>query len=168
MEPWPDDNYAFLTGEDIPDVTPEADLIGGEELPPEARKCPESVRNMIRVAHRNLGHPSNHALVRVMKIAKCHPDMLAYARSMRCPTCIRRKPPERIPRTTMPYRPTRFNALVGLDLKWTHDSSITSHLVLNILDLATTYNIGIVVPNQRPETIAKAFKAHWIQLAETP
>ena len=72
MEPWPDDYYAFLTGEDIPDVTPEADLLGGEELTPEARKCPESVRNMIRVAHRNLGHPSNHALVRVMNIAKCH------------------------------------------------------------------------------------------------
>ena len=60
MEPWPDDNYAFLTGEDIPDVTPEADLIGGEELPPEARQCPESVGKMIRVAHRDLGHPSNH------------------------------------------------------------------------------------------------------------
>ncbi len=129
VEPWPDDYYAFLTGEDIPDVTPEADLIGGEELPPEARKCPEAVRKMIRVAHRNLGHPSNHALVRVMKIAKCHPDMLAYARSMRCPTCIRRKPPQRIPRTTMPYRPTRFNALVGLDLKWIHDSTNTSYLV---------------------------------------
>ena len=61
VEPWPHDYYAFLTGEDIPDVTPEPDLIGGEELPPEARKCPESIRKMIRVAHRNLGHPSNHA-----------------------------------------------------------------------------------------------------------
>ena len=57
VEPWPDDYYAFLTGEDIPDVSPESDLIGGEELPPEARKCPEAVRKMIRVAHRNLGHP---------------------------------------------------------------------------------------------------------------
>ena len=57
MEPWPDDYYAFLTGEDIPDVTPESDLIGEEELPPEARKCSESVRKMIRVAHRNLCPP---------------------------------------------------------------------------------------------------------------
>ena len=38
VEPWPGDYDAFLTGEDIPDVTPESDLIGGEELPPEARK----------------------------------------------------------------------------------------------------------------------------------
>ena len=63
VEAWPGDYYVFLTGEDIQDVSPELGLIGGEELPPEARKCPESVRKMMRLAHRNLGHPSNHALV---------------------------------------------------------------------------------------------------------
>merc|ERR1712138_187181 len=98
-------------------------LIGNDaDLPPEARKCSVEMRRLIRHAHNNLGHPSNHAMVRLMRTAKVHPDLIAYARHMKCPTCARRQPPARIPKATIPYRPTRFNAVVGLDLKWIKDS----------------------------------------------
>ena len=133
-------------------------LLGNDaDLPPEARRCPIPVRRMIRNAHNSLGHPSNHALVRLMKTAKCHEDMIAYARHMKCPTCARRQPPARIPRVSMPYRPTRFNAVVGLGLKWVKDSKENSYYMLSILDLATTFNIACVVPDIRPETVAEAF-----------
>ena len=118
LEPYVDDFYSHLTAEDIPDWNTDDLLIGADEnLPPEARKCPVDVRRMIRNAHNNLGHPSNYALVRLMRTAKCHPDMIAYARHMKCASCSRRQPPSRIPRVSLPYRPTRFNSVVGIDLK---------------------------------------------------
>ncbi len=119
LQPYPDDFFAHLTAEDIPDWNSADLLVGGDaDLPPEARRCPIDVRRMIRNAHCNRGHPSNHALVRLMKTAKCHEDMVAYARHMKCPSCMRGRPPSRIPRVSMPYRPTRLNAIVGIDLKW--------------------------------------------------
>ena len=103
---------------DYPTENPDDDLLGEEDLSPAARRCSKEVRRLVRNAHRNLGHPSNFALVRLMTVAKCHPDMIAYASEFKCPTCQRRKPPERIPKATMPYRPTQFNQVVGIDLKW--------------------------------------------------
>ena len=169
LAPYTDDFYSYLTAEDIPDLTTDDLLVGNDaDLPPEARKCPIDVRRLIRNAHNNLGHPSNHAMVRLMKTAKCHPDMLAYARHMKCPTCARRQPPARIPKATMPYRPTRFNAVVGLDLKWVKDASGETYYLLNILDLATAFNVSCVVANKRPSTIAEAFKQNWMSWAMTP
>ena len=123
---------------------------------------------MIRNAHVNLGHPSNHALVRLRRTAKCHADMIAYARHMKCQSCARRMPPQRIPRVALPYRLTRFNAIVGLDLKWIKDAEGATYYMLNILDLATALQIGVIVPDKRPATIAAAVKQHWIQWASTP
>ena len=80
---WGDDFYGMLNAHDMPDENPESDLLTEEELPPEARRCPKHVRRLIRNCHRNLGHPSNFALVRLMTIAKCHPDMIAYAQHMK-------------------------------------------------------------------------------------
>ena len=77
-----------------------------------------------------------------MTVAKCHPDMVAYARHFKCPTCERRRPPKRIPKATMPYRPTQFNHIVGIDLKWIKDVAGNTYYLFNILDLATGFNLS--------------------------
>ena len=169
LPPYTDDMFAHLTAEDIPDWNTDDLLVGNDaDLPPEARRCPVDVRRMIRNAHNNLGHPSNHALVRLMKTAKCHPDMIAYARHMKCPSCARRVPPARIPKVSMPYRPTRFNAVVGLDLKWVKDSVGTTFYLLNILDLATAFNVCCVLTDKTPESVTTAFKECWMSWAGVP
>ena len=169
LTPYQDDFFSFLNCEDYPNWHPEDDLIIEEsDLPPEARKCPKEVRRLIRNAHRNLGHPSSYALVRLMKTAKCQPEMISYARYMKCPTCLRRQPPVRIPKATMPYRPSRFNAIVGMDLKWIKESTGKHFYGLNILDLATTFNVFVIVPNKLPGTIADAFKWAWMNWAGAP
>jgi hypothetical protein len=118
MEQWSDGLVGLLHAEDYPQTAPDDDLLLGEEhLTPQARRCPQAVRRLIRNAHRNLGHPSNFSLVKLMSVAKCHPDMIAYASQMKCETCLKRTPPGRIPRATMPYRPTTFNDTVGIDIK---------------------------------------------------
>ena len=75
----------------------------------------------MRNAHRNLGHPSPQALVRLMHIAKVDKAMIAYAKEYKCSTCKRRVAPGRIPRTCMPYRPTIPFKMIAIDLKEVHD-----------------------------------------------
>ena len=93
-----------------------------------------------------------------MSVAKCHPDMIAYATHMRCDTCLRRAPSMRIPRATMPYRPTRFNDTVGIDLKLIKDIRGENFYLLNMLDLATGFNLGILLPDKSSKTVMEAFK----------
>ena len=96
---YPQDIISFLECEDFDGYNPQNDTVLEEDdMPPEARKLPARLKRMVRNAHRNLGHPSNFSLVRLMTVAKCHPDMIEYARHMKCPTCQRRNPPQqRIP-----------------------------------------------------------------------
>ena len=57
---------------------------------------------------------------------------------------------------SMPYRPTRFNAIVGLDLKWCKDARGAVWYVLNILDLAIGFNMSIIMPNKEASTVAES------------
>ena len=101
-------------------------------------------------------------------MARCHVDMIEYAMHMKCPTCLRRKAPDRIPRVSMPYRPTRFNAVVGLDLKWTHDATGKKFMLLNILCLATAFNIVVPLVDKSAASVAQALKMYWINWAGVP
>jgi len=166
---YPHDVSSFLQCEDYDDRSPgDAVIFQEDDLPPEAKRVPASVKRMIRDAHRNLGHPSNFALVRIMRTAKCHPDHIAYARFMTCPTCARRQIPCRMPRGSMQYRPTRFNAVVGMDLKEVHDSNGKSFYCLNILDLATSFNVIVLLPNKSASEVAAAYKWAWLTWAGIP
>ena len=40
--------------------------------------------------------------------------------------------------------------------------------MLNILDLATTFNIGAIIKDKQPKTIREAFKTHWLNWASIP
>ena len=94
--------------------------------------------------------------------------MIAYARDMKCPTCQRRAPPKKVPKTTMPYRPTQFNQVVGIDLKWIKDVAGNTFYLFNMLDLATCFNLGLCIPDKRPATLVKAFKQYWLSWAGAP
>ena len=61
-----------------------------------------------------------------------------------------------------------FNAVVGLDLKFIKDLDDKSYVVLNTLDLATTFSIAVIVADKKPKTIAEAFRTHWMTWASTP
>jgi len=68
----------------------------------------------------------------------------------------------------MPYRPTRFNAVVGMDLKEVHDTNGKSFYCLNTLDLATSFNIFVLLPNTAASEVAAAYKWAWLNWAGIP
>ena len=165
LKPWDPTFYGLLHAHDYPEGNPDSDLLTEEELPPEATSF---LRRLIRNCHRNLGHPSNFALVRLMVVAKCHPDMIAYAQHRKCDVCARRASPKRVPRASMPYRPTRFNDAFGIDLKWVKDATGETFYLLNILDLATGFNLGILLKDKSAKAVSEAFKNYWLTWAGPP
>ena len=88
--------------------------------------------------------------------------MIAYAQHMKCDACSRRAPPKRVPRATMPYRPTRFNDTLGIDLKWVKDATGEAFYLLNILDLAIGFNLGILFKDKSARAVSEAFKNYWL------
>ena len=68
----------------------------------------------------------------------------------------------------MPYRPTRFNDTVGIEFKWVKDSSGEASYLLNILDLATGFNLGILVKEKSSKAVTEAFKVYWLSWAGPP
>ena len=67
----------YLDGADLMEEDADHPL-GDDNLPPAARKCPRKLRAIVRRAHRNLGHCSTEALVRIMQTAKVVPEMIEY------------------------------------------------------------------------------------------
>jgi len=105
-----------------------------------------ATRREVERLHRQFGHPPNESLARMLCTAKADQEVVRYARQYRCPVCESRKRPQAASRATMPYRPTRFNHTVGVDLKFVHDYEQKQYVFLNVLDYATTFNVGILVP----------------------
>ena len=68
----------------------------------------------------------------------------------------------------MSYRPTRFNDTVGIDLKWVKDSAGARFYLFNILDLATGFNLGILLENKSSRAVMEAFKIFWLSWASPP
>ena len=156
----------YLAAEDLAE---DEDLpLGDDDLPPSARKCSRKLRRVVQRAHKNLGHPSSEALVRVMQTAKCVPEMIEYAKHWKCPSCHRRRPPERMPRVSMPYRADRFGQVIGLDLKFPKDADGKQYVVLNVLDFATCFNVFILLPDKHAETVFKHLDRFWLLWAPSP
>ena len=68
----------------------------------------------------------------------------------------------------MPYRQTQFNQVVGIDLKWIKDVAGNTFYLLNVLDLATGFNLGICLETKHAAAVTKAFKLYWLSWAGAP
>jgi transposase InsO family protein len=165
-EPWPEEAEEYLGGDD---------LVGDEaaEQPAESEKTgygDPTVAEQRRVEklHRAFGHPAPSALARMLTVVREPPEVIRYARTYKCPACELREPPPNIPKTTMPYRPTRFNHTVGIDLKFVQDSAQEKYVLLNILDLATTFQVCVSVMDKSATATVRAFEERWINWAGVP
>jgi hypothetical protein len=118
--------------------------------------------------HKNFGHPPPESLAKMLFTAKADPVVVRYARLYRCPVCEARKRPGTVSKATMPYRPTRFNHTVGIDIKYVHDYDQVQCVILNILDYATLFQVAVLVPGRSAQSVSEAFQSHWIRWAGSP
>ena len=129
----------------------------------------KSIRDAISKLHRNLGHPPNHDLVRILKHAQASDEAIKAAREFTCPACQSRSKPH-VPLPAQSDRVVDFNKLIGIDVKylpgWKPNQKIKS---LNIVDQASGFQR--VIPFFEAETsnlLRSLLESHWISWAGPP
>ena len=119
--------------------------------------------------HANLGHPPNAALCRVLKHGGATAAAQELAKTLECDVCKAQKRPE-TPPPAQTERSTRFNAKVGLDIKylpgWRPNMKIPA---LNILDFASSFQLMIPLPHRETSQLLRStFMERWASWAGTP
>ena len=129
----------------------------------------KSIRDAISKLHRNLGHPPNHDLVRILKHAQASDEAIKAAREFSCPACQSRSKPH-VPLPAQPDRVVDFNKVIGIDVKhlpgWKPNQKIKS---LNVVDQASGFQR--VIPFFEAETsnlLRSLLESHWISWAGPP
>eukprot|EP00971_Amphidinium_carterae_P178240 3535643-Amphidinium_carterae.1 len=139
-----------------------------EHIKAQLADIPESIRAETRRVHHDLGHPSRGVLLRMAKMAGKSEQHLRYIKHFVCPACTRRNPPGQPPKGSAKAKPTCFNQVVVLDLKFARDADSEEHVFLNCLDVATRYSMFVRVKDKRALTIAGKFESAWMVWAGPP
>ena len=131
---------------------PEPDLTTVEE-----RRLIASLRQM----HTNLGHPSNHALARAIRVTGGSAAAVRAALRLRCDVCESQQHPG-------PHLPARlrtdreFGDTAAIDLFVLADYEGNQLSFINILDLASTFGVVAMIPSKHPNIVWDHFFKHWI------
>ena len=126
-----------------------------EEPHLEEAKVPEEIPNAVRLAvmriHNNLEHHSKELLCRALRIGGANKVAIRAATELKCDVCSESKPPKSDSPAKLADMYTEFNQSVGVDLFMLEDSDEQVFEFLNIVALATRFNILLssVIPKAR-------------------
>lgn len=93
--------------------------------------------------------------------------MIEAALRMQCKTCEKcaRPPPSRIAKPTALLD---FNDAVALDIIFLDTTETKGHHALNMVDVASSYQVVIPMANRKSEVVAETFYKHWVSWAGIP
>jgi hypothetical protein len=119
--------------------------------------------------HKNLGHPPNADMVRLLKHGQASDHALNLARKFACPFCQSREKPK----TPLPANTDRvcdFNKQIGVDVKhlqgWKTNQKIKA---LNVVDQASGFQRMIpFFENETSKLLRRLLDEHWISWAGIP
>ena len=145
------------------------DALPFEVLATEAETDPEKLKAVLHRLHKNLGHPSNHDLVRILRHGQASEAAIKLAKDLSCDFCTARQAPT-VANPGQAHRVLEFNQRVGLDVKylpgWKPNQKI---FALNIVDYASSYQL--MVPFFETETasvLRKLYLGKWVNWAGPP
>ena len=119
------------------------------------------VRDEVRRAHHQLGHPGRDTMSRLARLSKKSDDHIFYIKHFKCPLCLRRQAPGQVRQGSRFVRPFQFNMVVGVDLKEGCDIVGERFLYLNILDVATRFSVFVLLSGKSSREVAEAFQTAW-------
>ena len=102
---------------------------------------------------KSLGHPSRELLCRASRIGGANVIAIRAASELKCDVCSENKPPKSHLPAKLANTYTEFNQGVGVDLFVLADSDEQVFEFLNIVDLATRFNICFPLPSKRPDDV---------------
>ena len=129
------------------------------------KEIPSAVRLAIMRVHKNLGHPSRELFCRALRIGGAKKIAIRAASELKCDVCSENKPPKSHLPAKLADTYTEFNQGVGVDLFVLADSNEQVYEFLNIVDLATRFNICFPMPSKRPDDVLSVLEMVWINLA---
>ena len=129
----------------------------------------ETVLRAIAKLHKNLGHPSNADLVRILKHGQASDAALDAARKFSCEFCKSQVRPH-VPLPAQSSRVTQFNQLIGVDVKylpgWKPGQKVKA---LNIVDQSSCYQQMIPFFEQETSSLLQKLLAdYWVRWAGPP
>ena len=143
----------------------------------------DEIKRKLSVVHRNLGHPNQESMYRMLKDSGATPQVLHLAKSFECEHCLQRgrRAPARPAALTKVFRKWEC---VSIDTFWWHTPKEALkkgckpiHAIgLSILDEATDYHVAVIVKvseegplrNISAEDFRRAFTKGWLQNFPAP
>ena len=150
-----------LTGADIPD----------DEFPEEPHveeaKVPEKIYNAVRLAimRKIWDIPAKNCFAGHCELAERTKIAIRAASGLKCGICSENKPPKSHLPAEQADTHTEFNQDVRVDLSVLADTNEQVFEFLDIVDLATRFNICFPVPSEKPDDVLSALEMVWIQWA---
>ena len=135
---------------------------------PKGRKLSNEVREGLKKAHCNLGHPSKKDLQRFLKLGGAKQEVVEAVEWMQCVSCAHSSRPKAHRTTNIPPCAITFGDEVHLDCICVRDSSMESHWYLSIIDRATSFHVLELLRDHSPLELNKAFDRAWSKWAGPP
>lgn len=143
---------------------------------------PQKIRELLRTVHRNLGHPGNDAMKRMLRDSGAPQEVLKEVDGFQCPHCLqrgRRSPtrPSIVPRIYEKWQ------CVSVDTFWWHTPKEALNegeepeyiLGISMMDEATDYHRAIIVRkgdkplrNMSGQEFREGFSKGWLQSLPAP
>lgn len=155
----------------------DAEMVEESEIPAEDERgalgikfkgsVSSKIAGALRRLHQNLGHPNNRELERHLRLAGADSEMVKAVSQLQCSTCAKctRPQPQRVAKPTALLD---FNDAVALDIIFIDTAQTKAHRALNMVDIASSYQVVMPLPNRKAETVADAFYKHWASWAGIP
>ncbi len=119
------------------------------------------LQNAVRHLHRNLGHPEPRALARAIRLSGGTDAAVKAALAYRCPVCYRLQEPR--PTAAAKLRRWRhFGDAVAVDLFQLADCKGHTRDFLNMLDLASNYQLVALMQNKTANETLDVFLRSWV------
>lgn len=130
-------------------------------------KVNPGVASALKRIHQNLGHPPNRDLIRHLRLANAPENVLRAAEQMVCRTCERTaRPPSS--RVSHPCVALDFNQMIAADVIWLDTVDVKNKPALNVVDLASTYQVVIPLSSTKSEEMGRALVDGWMSWAGAP
>ena len=118
-------------------------------------------KSQILKIHKNLGHPDNRLLARVLKDQQWDSKIVDSITDMVCPSCFENQKPC-LARPAHISQEREFNDLLMIDgIEWTNQEGI-KHLFYHMIDAATNFHIAIPADCRSTSHVIELLKTHWI------
>lgn len=144
----------------------EQDAIGAAGISFKGKVNPQ-VGSVLKRIHQNLGHPPNRDLVRHLRLGGAPEKLIRAAEQLVCRTCERSTRPQSS-RVAHPCVALDFNEAIAADVIWLDTATSRNHPALNIVDIASTYQVVVPVSSTKSEELARAMLEGWINWAGAP